>query len=560
VPGAHDAGDAPFVEGFAMRKLIALLLITTAAPALADTIEARSTITAVTVYPDGAKITREVSFALPSAGSHDLLVLDLPRGMETALMQLEGSAGLNLGGFALRDDRLPPRDVPDTPEQVAAKAALDDAKAAERAALAAVEAVQARIAAANAQGAFLTSFSGALPDTATPETLKAMAEMVGAETLAAAQAAAAAKADLWASQEALETAQKARADAQAALEALPRIDKDYLGLSVEVEAAAAGDGKVTLTHYIEGAGWRPFYELDLTRAGTPALSIDRAVLVTQYTGEDWAGVDLTLSTSRPADQAAPSMLWPELRQIVPEGETEDYARDAMTAAGIAPPEAVIVMDEAEPVTAAAGLEGDTVVYHYPRTVDVASGVEDLRLPLDVIEAQPVVYAQAVPRWDRNAFVMAEFVNPGQEPLLPGDALLFREGVLVGQMALDLIAPGAEAEIAFGALETIRVKREMPVRDSGQSGFLTTSNEASEAAVLTVENLGTESWPLRVLDQVPYSEQEDLEITLDATPAPDATDVDGQRGILEWSFDLGAGEKREISLTYAMRWPEGMDLR
>lgn len=544
-----------------MRKLVALLLITTAAPALADTIEARSTITAVTVYPDGAKITREVSFALPSAGSHDLLVTDLPAGLETALMQIAGSEGLGVGGFALRSDRLPPREEPATPEQRAAEAALDAAKAAEREALAAVEAVQARIAAANARGAFLTSFSGALPDTATPETLKAMAEMVGAETLAAAQAAAAAKADLWAAQDGLEAAQKARADAQAALEALPRIDKDYLGLSVEVEAAAAGEAKVTLTHYIEGAGWRPFYELNLSRGGTAALSIDRAVLVTQYTGEDWAGVDLTLSTSRPADQAAPSMLWPELRQIVPESETEDYARDAMTAAGIAPPGAEPeVVAEAAPVTAAAGLEGDTVVYHYPRAVDIASGVEDLRLPLDVIETRPVVYAQAVPRWDRNAFVMAEFVNPGQEPLLPGDALLFREGVLVGQMALDLIPPGAETEIAFGALETIRVKREMPVRDSGQSGFLTTSNEASEAAVLTVENLGSESWPLRVLDQVPYSEQEDLEITLDATPAPDATDVDGQRGILEWSFDLGAGEKREISLEYAMRWPEGMDLR
>lgn len=540
-----------------MRKILTLLLISTAAPALADTIEARSTITDVTVYPEGAKVTREVRFDLPAAGRHELLVLDLPRGLETALMQMTGSAGLGLGGFALRDDRLPPRDLPDTPEQAAAKAALEAAKAQERAALAGVEAVQARIAAATAQGAFLTSFTGALPDSATPETLKAMAEMVGAETLAAAQAAAAAKADLWTAQEALDAAQKAREKAQAALDTLPQIDPDYLGLSVEVEGAAAGSATVTLVHYIENASWRPFYELNLTRAGGPKLEIERSVLVTQYTGEDWTGVDLTLSTSRPADQAAPSTLWPALRQIVPEAKAEDYARDSMVAG--AAPEMEVAAAPA-PITAAAGLEGDTVVYTYPRAVDVASGVEDLRLALDVIAAEPVVYARAVPRWDRTVYVMAEFVNAGHEPLLPGDALIFREGVLVGQATLETIAPGAEAELAFGALETLRVKREMPVRASGQSGFLTTSNEASEAAVLVVENLGTESWPLRVLDQVPYSEQEDLEITLDAKPAPDVTDVDGQRGILEWSFDLGAGEKREISLDYAMRWPEGMELR
>jgi hypothetical protein len=66
--------------------------------------------------------------------------------------------------------------------------------------------------------------------------------------------------------------------------------------------------------------------------------------------------------------------------------------------------------------------------------------------------------------------------------------------------------------------------------------------------------------VRLLDQVPYSEQEDLEITWSATPDPTETDVDGQRGILAWEFDLAAGEKREIGLAYSMSWPEGMVLR
>lgn len=544
-----------------MRSLLALLLATSALPALADTITAQSTITAVTVYPEGARITREVTFTAPAPGAHDLVVTDLPGGSDAGLMQLSGGEGIVFGAFSLRSDRLPPRPEALTPAQQAAQAAIEAATAAERQALAAVEAIQARIAAANAQAAFLGSFTGALPEDATPETLQALARMVGAETLAAAQAAAAAKADLWAAQDALEKAQKARAEAQAAYDALPADDSDYTALTVAVEAAAAGEAKMTVTHYIDGAGWRPFYDLNLTRVGGDQLAIDRSVLVSQYTGEDWAGVDLTLSTSRPSLQAAPSTLWPELRQIVPEPSRDEDARDAaLEAAGAAP--GMVAEPEAAPapVVATAGLEGDTVVYHYPRPVDVASGVEDLRLPLDVIAVSPKVYAQAVPRWDSSAFVMAEFVNPGDEPLLPGEALLFREGVLVGGLSLDLIAPGAETEVAFGALETIRVSRDMPVRDSGQSGFLSTSNEASEEAVLKVENLGAESWPVRLVDQVPYSEQEDLEIEVEASPAPSQADVDGQRGILEWDFDLGKGEKKEISLGYRMRWPEGMMLQ
>ncbi len=216
--------------------------------------------------------------------------------------------------------------------------------------------------------------------------------------------------------------------------------------------------------------------------------------------------------------------------------------------------------EAEPtITANAGMEGDTVVYTYPRKVDVATGVADLRLPLDVLTLPATVEARAVPRWDTSAFVMASFIN-ADEPILPGEALIFREGVLVGSSSLGLIAAGQETELAFGALDTIRVTRDMPVRAGGETGILTTSNELTEEVVITVENLGTETWPLRVVDQVPYSEQTDLEIETTASPEPSETDVDAQRGILAWDMQLAGGEQKTITLGYTMSWPEGMVLR
>ena len=99
-----------------MRALIAALLATTALPAFADTIAATSRITAVTVYPDGAKLTREVTFTAPAAGSHELLVTDLPYDSDPGLIRLAPSEGLQVGAFALRADRLPPREDPLTPE------------------------------------------------------------------------------------------------------------------------------------------------------------------------------------------------------------------------------------------------------------------------------------------------------------------------------------------------------------------------------------------------------------------------------------------------------------
>jgi len=542
-----------------MRVLIAALLASTALPACADTIAATSRITAVTVYPDGAKLTREVSFTAPAAGSHELLVTDMPYGSDPGLIRLAPSEGLQLGAFNLRADRLPPREDPLTKDQQAAKTAIEAAEATADQAQLALEAVTAGVEAAEAQVRFLSSFSGALPDGATPDTIRSMAAMIGTETLAARQAALAAKAELPPARKAVTEAQEALAKAQAAYDALPSADMDYTALSVAVTAAAAGEQTVTVTQYVGNASWQPVYDLNLTREGGDKLVLDRSVLVTQYTGEDWDGVALTLSSSRPAEQAAPSQLWPELRSIGPEVDEEDLMRKSLGGADMAMLPAPVA--EAAPVVAAGmAYEGDTVVYHYPEAVTVATGAENLRLALDSLEFAPVVEAVAVPRLDSTAFVVARFTNASEEPLLPGQAMLFREGVLVGSTWLDVIAPGVETDLGFGALETLRVKREMPKRAGGETGVFTSSNQQSESAVVTVENTGAEAWPVRILDQVPYSEQDDLEIEVSASPDPTETDVDGQRGILAWEFDLPAGGKQTITLEQTLTWPDGMVLR
>lgn len=543
-----------------MRALIAVLLATTALPAFADTIAATSRITAVTVYPDGARLTREVTFTAPSAGLHDLVVTDLPYDSDPGLIRLSPSQGLTVGTFALRADRLPPREDPLTEAQKAAKAQVEGAQAVADTAELALEAVTAKIEAAEAQVRFLSSFTGALPDGATPETIKAMAGMIGTETLTARQAALAAKAELPPAQKAVTEAQEALAKALAAYGALPSADTEYTALSVSVTAAAAGGQSVTVSQYVGSASWRPVYDLNLTREGGDRLDLSRSVLVTQYTGEDWDGVALTLSSSRPAEQAAPSRLWPELRSIGPEGEAEDLARKANGVGDALFEAAPTVAAAPAIVTAGVAYEGDTVVYQYPDPVTVAAGAEDLRLSLDSLTFTPVVKAVAVPRLDKTAFVMASFTNASDEPLLPGQAMLLREGVLVGSTWLDVIAPGMETEVGFGALETLRVTREMPKRAGGETGVFSASNELSESAVITVENTGDLTWPVRVLDQVPYSEQDDLEIEVAASPEPVETEVEGQRGILAWEFDLAAGGKKTITLEHVLTWPEGMVLR
>lgn len=536
-------------------RAFALFALLLPCPALAEQILASSHVTSVTVYPQGAQVTREVVFTA-AAGSHDLLITDLPAATQAELIRL-ASDSASLGAFSLRTDRLPPRDPLTSPDLAEAKTKVEAAEAGLRLAQAAVDAINARVEAAAAQADFLRRVK-AEGGAVTTTDLQAMAEMIGTGVLAAREAALAAQTDLPAANKTLTDALTALADAQAAYDALSQGDQDYAALSVALTTASAGENRLTVTHYIADASWQPVYDLSLTRKDTPALTVGRGVLVTQYSGEDWADIDLTLSTAQPSAQAAPSQLWPDLRRIGDKSEevmTERYSDDAgMMAEAMAEPVA------AAPMTASASVDGEVVVYHYPTAVDVADGVENLRLALDEITLTPEVEARAVPRADATAFVLASFTNSTKEILLPGQAFLMRDGTLVGSTYLPAIPAGTETEVAFGAIEGLRLTRAMPLRAEGDRGILTSSSQIEETAVLKVENLTDESWPVRLLDQVPYSEQEDLEITFSATPAPTETDVDGQRGILAWEFDLPAGETQEITLEHVISWPEGKVLQ
>lgn len=536
---------------------LALPLCLLALPAVADTLPVTSRITAVTVYPYGAEVTREVDFSAP-AGRHELLITDLPAATEPNLIRLRAPADTGLGAYALRTDRLPPRDDALTPAQETALAEVERMQVSVEGAQAIIDGIQAQAAAADAQVTFLGAVK-AEGAALTPEALTALAQTIGRETLAAREAALTARAGLPAAQKALEEAQKDLDNALAAQAALDQPGVDYVALSVAVTLPSEEARTLTVTHFVADASWEPIYDMMLTRNGGDNLTIARGVLVSQSSGEDWSGVTLTLSTAQPSEQSEPSQLFPELRRITepqPEGGEAYRAQDM--AVGAAAP--VMEAEATGTETAQATLQGDVVVYHYPAAVDVASGVEDLRLALDEIVVTPEVEARAIPRYDHTAFVLARFTNGSGEILLPGQAFLMREGTLVGATWITSIAPGAEAEVAFGAIEGLQLTRDMPTRAEGDRGILSTSTQREEIAVLKVKNLTDEVWPVRLLDLVPYSEQEDLEVAFTADPQPTETDVDAQRGILAWEFDLAPAEERVVTLTHTLRWPEGMELQ
>ena len=546
------------------RLFLTTSLIALAAPSFADIFTADARVDTVTVYPGLATVTRQVTLDLP-AGRHEIVVPGMPEGLSTDGLRLAASAGARVGAVNLAFDRLPVTPDQSAPEVVAARAEVKRLEGILRNRAAEIARIRLRVVAAEEQIAFLQSLSqtraGEALTAASVADIQALAQMVGSEVLAAREAAFGAEQEARAAELARKDDLEALQEAQQALAALLAPEQDSAVLTFSLAVAEAGEVTVDVSSVEGFANWSPVYDMRLTTGDAAALDIDRAVVISQQTGQDWTDVQLVLSTARPGEQTGPSGVWPPLRRIIPKDELErergvvmlsDQAEGFSRAvvSGLAEEVAQAPMS----VAAQADFSGATVTYIYPGRVDIRNGVEDLRLPLDTLNFKADVWAEAVPSRDQIAYRMAAFTNDTGEVMLPGRALIFADDTMIGFSQLPLLAAGADTEMGFGPLDGLRLTRATPRKSEGDVGVFVSSNQLAEKAIITIENLSGQDWPVKLRDTIPYSEQDDLEVAFTASPPVTRRDPDGARGILEWDLDLAAGDRQEVTLDYTLTWP------
>ena len=537
-------------------RFLALALASFPLTALAETYTVASAPTAATVYRGFAMVTRDVSVDV-TAGAHEVVLADLPQWIDPARLRVSVS-GAALTATRLRTDALPP--APDT-ESDQIRAAKDAIKTAERALRDLDDAKQdAGLAetAAAARIAFLEGLTDSDTLPSDPLALAELAQIIETQTLVATQAQITARRAARDVDEARPDLQDALRDAQAALAALTPPAEPKALLALNVEATDAGAVTVSIA-YPANASWAPTYDVFLDRSGDPSLTLRRAALVNQYTGENWDGVALTLSTLAPSGQVVPSQLFPQLLRFEDKALLQKLsAQSRSVSADMAgAPEPMMEM-ATSPV---AQFDGPGVTYAVPQTVTLAHGAEGSRIALDALSFDARTFARAVPAADATAFLMAEAKNTSAEPLLAASrAQVFVDGALVGQTSFASVPAGGEIVQAFGPIEDLRLTYTLLDRSEGDRGLISRSNAREQQVLLNIENLGAKTWDIEVMEAIPYSEQDDLKVEWAASPAADVIDVDKIRGLLQWNITLGGGETQDITVDQAIRWPDGKVLR
>jgi len=537
-----------------MKAPLALAMALAAVvPAAAADLDVRSSIDAVTVYPDGATVTRLISVDLPQ-GDTTLIARDFPPGLDASSLRVEGvgAAGIVIGAI---DARAPRPERPATAPELESKIeALKD----ERTAL------DDKIAAETARKEFAQRFAAETPfglgdkGEARPIADWRVAFHAVAEEIASAD-------------EAIRQARLRQREIDRGLTAfgaeLAANPPRKMEVRIDLAANTGARAVFRVSYTVHGARWAPLYDARLdsgTRERKPALELVRRAEIVQQTGEDWSDVALSVSTVRTAKGGSAPELSPlivrypspasgalKMTRIPDRVSAAEEQNQPATVYAPAPNQLPLLL-EREATLESGGFQA---VFRIPGRISVATneGAKSFRIATGAIA--PELLVRATPALDETAYLEAAFKQMDEAPLLPGRISLYRDGIFVGRGQMTLTPKDETVRLGFGADDKVKVARATIRKNEGSTGIITSAKTDEREYKITVRSGHDRPIKVIVEDQIPTSETADIQVELlPVTTAPSEKDVRDRRGVLAWNLEAAPGEVKEIKLAWRMRWP------
>ncbi len=324
-------------------------------------------------------------------------------------------------------------------------------------------------------------------------------------------------------------------------------------LVLQVMTDVASSVNLDINYLTNNASWSPFYDLRADNINSP-INLMYKAKVLQNTGIDWKKVKLTLSSGNPnQNNTAPILQAWFLRFGHPKnyGYVNDDAK----------------MNEVVVIGYGTQKKGKTEasISNYTTINENQLNVSfDIDIPYDILSngkthsvalkdlKLPATYKYyAVPKAEKEAFLLAEISEYSKFNLLPGEANIIFEGMYVGKTMINPNQTSDTLNLSMGRDKKIAIKREK-IADKSGTKFLSGYKEQTFTYDITVKNNKKEAIEMLLKDQYPIST--DKEIIIELLDNGKAK-VNPETGILTWDVKLGAGETKKFKISYKIKYPK-----
>jgi uncharacterized protein (TIGR02231 family) len=310
-----------------------------------------------------------------------------------------------------------------------------------------------------------------------------------------------------------------------------------------------------INYMTNNASWQPFYDLRAENIKEPINMMYKAKVV-QNTGIDWRKVKLTLSSGNPnQNNEAPILQAWFLRY----GYQVAYGNRNQNA------KMYTIQGKVSGLEISADKMEESSISNYTTVNENQLNISfDIDIPYDILsngKAHSVALKEiklpasyryyAVPRVEKEAFLLAQINDYSKFNLLPGEANIIFEGMYVGKTFINPNQTADTLSLSMGRDKKISIKREK-VTDKSGTKFLSTYKEQTFTYDITVRNNKKETVEILLKDQYPIST--DKEITIEVLEK-DRAKVNEETGIMTWDLKLSPNETKKIRISYLVKYPK-----
>lgn len=331
---------------------------------------------------------------------------------------------------------------------------------------------------------------------------------------------------------------------------------------ISVNVKAATTASFVVNYNVSNAGWIPMYDIRATDVSSP-VTLNFKANVYQTTGENWNRVKMTLSTANPnqnnnCPQLSPWYLYYYENNYSYNTRTSGNAPSAANQDRLAKTEANdesgVVFEQSNQYTVVAEMPTNfEYTIDLPYDVDCDGKVKVVEVKEYSLPAEYRYYC--VPKLDTEAFLMARITGWEQYNLLPGESNIFFEGTYVGKSFINPQVTLDTLEISLGRDRGIGIKRTM-LKDYTSDKFIGASRKVEKGWEIQIKNNKSREISIVIVDQYPVTTNKDIIIERIEHSGAEVEDATGK---LTWRITLKPGETTKLLIRYSVKFPKEQNL-
>lgn len=337
-------------------------------------------------------------------------------------------------------------------------------------------------------------------------------------------------------------------------------NKTVSNIFVTVSSNTVVTSTFTLSYLVRNAGWYPTYDILAKNVSSP-ISIAYKANIRQRSGEDWKNIKLKLSTGNPSINGIKPKLNPyylslikyddkaihqsELNEVVVVGygANKDLAEMAPGRLNSLP----LAVQQIENQT--------NVEFSIDAPFSVPTDGKQYLVEINRLELPATYQYYTAPKLNTDVFLTASLTDWNKYNFLSGEANLFFEGTFIGKSLIDTHVSTDTLNLSLGVDKNIVVTRTLQ-KELSEKQSLGTNKKETKNWLITIKNRKNQPVNLLVEDQVPVSQNSGIEVE---TQQLSAGILDKTTGKISWNLTLNSQAEKKLELKYQVKYPKNQQV-